>query len=343
MQIIDSHVHWRPRAFFDDLARRKTHPLVERNDKGGYTYQRRDGTVRMNSGAEWCELDAHLEHMDGLGHQVEMVCTQGTFSFHFSDIPAAEGRDSAMAYNQVMADAQRAHPGRVRASAAVPLSNVDMAIEVLDHAINDLGLIGVDLPGKIGDEGEIDAEYLEPFYDRVEALGVPVILHPSDSVFKDMLGGYGGAMYMSLGRVIDLSVVAYRLVLSGIMERHPALKVFLSHTGGALPYQAGRMDKNSKAARLPLPPSEYLKRMYTDTVSPQSLGMKFAIDFYGIDHVMYGTDYPCWEPAEALKFLDELGLSAEDQDKIFRTNARRILGLGDGVASQARFGAEIRL
>ena len=55
------------------------------------------------------------------------------------------------------------------------------------------------------------------------------------------------------------------------------------------------MDKNSKAAKLPRPVQDYMKRMYTDTVSPHAAGIEFAIDYYGIDHVMYGTDYPCWD------------------------------------------------
>ena len=131
--------------------------------------------------------------------------------------------------------------------------------------------------------------------------------------------------------MIDVSVSAYRMVLSGIMERHPDLKIFMSHTGGALPYQAGRMDKNSKAAKLPKPPSEYLRRMYTDTVSPHAIGVKFAIEFYGVDHVMYGSDYPCWNPEGALRVLNEAGLSAADQQKVMYDNARRILGLKDPV------------
>src|SRR3989440_9452856 len=146
-----------------------------------------------------------------------------------------------------------------------------------------------------------------------------------------MLAGYGGALHLTLGRVIEVSVAAMRLVLSGVMERHPKLKVVMSHTGGALPYQSGRMDKNAGKAKLSQPPSTYIKRMYTDTVSPHALGMKFAIEYYGIDHVMYGTDYPCWEPATALALLNELGLSKEDQDKLFYSNARRILGLRDPV------------
>ena len=145
-------------------------------------------------------------------------------------------------------------------------------------------------------------------------------------MFADALTGYDGSLHLSLGRVIEVSVAAMRLVLSGMMERHPKLKVVMSHTGGALPYQSGRMDKNTPKAKLPKPASTYLKRMYTDTVSPHSAGMKFAIEYYGIDNVMYGTDYPCWEPAQALKLIDELKLSPQDKQKLFYDNARRILG-----------------
>jgi aminocarboxymuconate-semialdehyde decarboxylase len=191
--------------------------------------------------------------------------------------------------------------------------------------------MGVNLPGSVGSDPRIDAERLEPFYARVAELGVPLFLHPTDAVFQDILEGYNGALHLSLGRVIEVSVAASRLILSGLMERHPNLKVVLSHTGGALPYQSGRMDKNTKAAKLPHPASTYMKRMYTDTVSPHSAGMKFAIDYYGIDNVMYGTDYPCWDPATCLKLLEDVELSAADQQKLFYDNARRILGLRDPV------------
>ncbi len=151
-----------------------------------------------------------------------------------------------------------------------------------------------------------------------------------------MLEGYDGSLHLSLGRVIEVSVAAMRLVLSGMMERHPKLKVVMSHTGGALPYQSGRMDKNTPKAKLPKPASTYLKRMYTDTVSPHTAGLKFAIEYYGIDHVMYGTDYPCWEPKAALKLIDELNLSVADRQKLFYDNARRILGLREPAPQQSK-------
>jgi aminocarboxymuconate-semialdehyde decarboxylase len=91
------------------------------------------------------------------------------------------------------------------------------------------------------------------------------------------------------------------------------------------------MDKNGKNAKLPKAPSTYIRRMYTDTVSPHSAGMKFALDYYGIDHVMYGSDYPCWDPATALALIEEIGLSDADREKLFYRNARRILGLSDST------------
>jgi aminocarboxymuconate-semialdehyde decarboxylase len=96
------------------------------------------------------------------------------------------------------------------------------------------------------------------------------------------------------------------------------------------------MDKNSNMAKLPRPASDYLKRMYTDTVSPHAAGMKFAIEYYGIDHVMYGTDYPCWDPATALKLLDQIELSPADRQRLFYDNARRILGLRDPAQQKVR-------
>ncbi len=330
MHIIDSHFHWWPRSFLEHLGKRAGYPSVTVNDRGGYAYKRHaDSTDTLNSWKEWFDLDDQLAHMDGLGHDVDVVCSIGPLSIHFSDVEREMGRDDALFWNEEMAAAQRKYPGRVWASAAVPLLDTDIAIAVLDDAVGRLGLMGANLPGSIGADPRIDADRLDPFYARAAELGIPLFLHPTDALFQDSLEGYDGALHLSLGRVIEVSVAAMRLVFSGILERHPDLKIVMSHTGGALPYQSGRMDKNGKKAKLPQEPSTYMKRMYSDTVSPHMEGIRFAIDYYGADHVMYGSDYPCWSPADALRFLDETGISAVDQQKILYSNARRILGLRD--------------
>src|SRR5262249_6478783 len=331
MRIIDSHFHWWLREILEQLCKRNGYPRAERNGRGGYNYVGHEGRPSLNSWAEWFDLDRQLEHMDSLGHDISVVCSLGPFSIYFSDLPAAEGRDAAVMWNERMAEGQNQYPGRVWATAAVPLTDTDIAIEVLEHAVDKLGLIGVNIPGSIGRDTRIDAERLSPFYARVDQLGVPLFLHPTDAVFGEDLKGYGGALQLSLGRIIEVSVAASRLAFSGLMERYPNLKIVMSHTGGALPYQSGRMDKNGKNAKLPRPPSAYIRRMYTDTVSPHSMGIKFAIEYYGIDRVMYGSDYPCWDPSTALALIQEIGLPDEDLEKILYRNAQRTLGLRDSI------------
>ena len=336
MKIIDSHFHWWPRSIFEPLLKREGFPRAVVNARGGYTYHGangRRGTVA--SWKEWFDLDEQLAYMDSLGHDISVVCSIGPLSIYFSELPVEEGRDAALAWNEEMAWAQRRYPGRVWASAAIPLVDTRVAIEVLDDAVNRLGLMGVNLPGSVGKEGMIDDVRLEPFYERVAELGLPMFLHPTDAVFADVMQGYNDALHLSLGRVVEVSAAASRLILSGVMERHPGLKIVMSHTGGALPYQSGRMDKNSKTAGLTKPVSHYLHQMFTDTVSPHSAGQRFAIEYFGADNVMYGTDYPCWDPAVCLKLLDEIEMSAATKQKIFHDNAVRILGLKSPRAAAA--------
>jgi aminocarboxymuconate-semialdehyde decarboxylase len=112
-----------------------------------------------------------------------------------------------------------------------------------------------------------------------------------------------------------------------------------------LPYQSGRLDKTtpqagvgsfSRGVKLPHPPSTYIKRMYTDIVQPNAAGMKFALDYFSIDHIIYGTDYPCWNPTIALKLFDEVGLSEKDLQKIFHDNAKRFFGLPEVTRAKTK-------
>ena len=74
----------------------------------------------------------------------------------------------------------------------------------MDDAVNRLGLMGVNLPGSVGEDARIDAERLQPFYAHCAKLGLPMFLHPTDVIFQDMLDGYDGALHLSLGRVIEV-------------------------------------------------------------------------------------------------------------------------------------------
>jgi aminocarboxymuconate-semialdehyde decarboxylase len=147
VHIIDSHFHWWPRSIFDTLCKRQDFPKARVNKRRGYDYMRRsEAGQHLNSWAEWFDLDKQFEYMDSLGHQVDVVCSIGPFSVAFSDMPPSEGRDFALMWNEEMAGAQKKYPGRLWASAAVPLQDTRAAIEVVDDAVNRLGLMGVNLP-----------------------------------------------------------------------------------------------------------------------------------------------------------------------------------------------------
>jgi len=106
MRIVDSHFHWWPREIFEELCKRSGYPRAERNSRGGYNYVGHEGRPSLNSWTEWFDLDRQLEHMDGLGHEVSVVCSLGPFSIYFSDLLPEEGRDAAMMWNEKMAGAQ---------------------------------------------------------------------------------------------------------------------------------------------------------------------------------------------------------------------------------------------
>lgn len=313
-RLVDCHFHWYPAEV--EAGLNAVHEIPQ-----------------MHS-ADWSDLDGQLARMDELGRRVDVIASTGPFAGLFtSGIDEQESLRLTRLYNDLVAEASRDHAGRVWGTCVLPLLDTDAALAELDRAVGELGAVAVNIPGRIGETDNLDAERLEPLYARMAELDVPVFVHPNDEAFQPVLDGYDGALHLSLGRVMDVSVSAYRLVLSGLMERHPNLRVVMSHTGGALPYQAGRMDKNSGAARLPRKPSEYLHRMYTDTVSPHAAGVGFAIEFYGDDQVMYGSDYPCWDPATSLAQLDELDLDDAAYQRITSDNAETFFRLRERVPS----------
>jgi aminocarboxymuconate-semialdehyde decarboxylase len=323
MTVVDAHIHWFPNAYYEFLAQRTDLPRAKRDGDDAWFYINGNRSVRM--WPEWFDLDMQFETFAGTGSDMTLITSMGIHS-DLDGLPAAEAREGARIVNEAWADAQRRHPGRFFGAAAVPLQDTALAIEELEHAVEVLGLRGVSIPGSIAGE-PIDAPRLEPFYARVAELGVPMFVHPTDGVFVDVMEGYDNGIYKSLGRVVDSSVAVLRLVLSGLFDRLPDLKVLHFHAGGVLPYAAGRLDKNAKVAALEEPPTAYLKRMWVDTAMPHPLTLRMALDFYGADRVLYGSDNPCWNPLAALEALHSLELPEAQLEAVHAGNVGALMDL----------------
>lgn len=331
-QTVDCHIHWFPPAYYEFLASRRSEPRAER-ENGLWSYINGDRTARRLQG-EWFDLDAQFETAGKTGYEMTLVSSLGIHS-DLDGLPAREAQEAARIINEEWSAAQRRYPGRFFAAAAVPLQDTEMAIEELEHAVGVLDLRGVSMPGSIAGE-PLDSPRLEPFYARVEELGVPLFIHPNDAAFVGVMSGYGNRLYSSLGRVVDSSVAVLRLVLSGMLDRHPGLKILHFHAGGVLPYAAGRLDKNAKAPELNEIPSVYLKRMWVDTAMPHSLTIRMALDFYGTERVFYGSDNPCWNPTGALEAVQALDLPADVLDAVLGQNVRRFLNLAPASVPAGR-------
>jgi aminocarboxymuconate-semialdehyde decarboxylase len=332
MRAIDSHFHWFPRSHFERASARLDNPRTERDGDGyRYHYNNRGGYLPLPG--SWFDLEAGLAASEeATGPHTAVVCTTGVLAGLLDMLPVGEGVDMAYAYNEEIAKAQSQNPGRFYGTAAVPLNDTREALALVDHAIQKLDLRGINLPAATGDGESIDAARLDPFYARVEELAIPLIIHPTDFAFSDVLAGHDGGIHRTVGRLLDSSVTVLRLIFSGVLDRHPNLKIVHSHAGGLNPYQAGRIDKNARIPGLAERPSTYMKNMLVDTVAPQSLTIRTAVEFYGAANVLYGTDHPCWQPKAAREVIQDSLLSPEDEASVMSRNAASLFRIPLDIA-----------
>lgn len=186
--------------------------------------------------------------------------------------------------------------------------------------------------------------------EQVESLGLTIFLHPHYGVGNEHYHRYGHALFLALGFTFETTVAVSQLVLSGMLDAVPALKLLLAHSGGTLPFLVGRLDScvahdPAVATRLQHPPSRYLQRFYYDAIAYHTPALQCLLDVVGADRVVFGTDNPFFPPLST-DATEPMALSARDwpstianyetladldvrvQNAILRDNARRLLGLG---------------
>jgi uncharacterized protein len=261
--------------------------------------------------------------------------------------PIEELGDAALAtqlareVNDELAELVRDHPDRLVGFAAeLPFNDVDAALEELDRAVTDLGALGFQLHTHM--EGRpVDDPRFEPLFARAHALGKTIWLHPArSSMWPDYLvedeSKFG--IWWSLGWPFETAAAMARLVYSGYMERYPGLKILTHHGGGMIPHFSGRLDAVQTDDQQEVfdtvfqrPALDYFRMFYADTAffgAPH--GLRSSVEFFGADHVLFGTDMPLGGPQvipDTLSDIRAVGLSAEDEAKILHGNAERVLGL----------------
>jgi len=322
MSVYDCQAHWYPPDFFELCLERTTFPRCRR-DGDGYLFELGPESFVPFSGP-MIDVDELLELMEGNGIDV-LVSSSEPLSVTGWQVD--EAAEAARVLNEAKAREQERHEGRYIGLATLPLQDPERALEELEHSVVELGLGGVCFPSNV--QGEpITGPELMPLYERIEALGVPLFLHPTASIARERLREYG--LDYVIGYMLDTSVAALNLVFSGTIRRCPGLKIVHPHLGAVVPYLAGRIDFEYKTPwagneELPAPPSEYLRAFWTDSVSETPGSLRMALDFYGRDRVLFGTDFPWWKPERAVEFVNSV-LDEDERRQVMTTNARALFG-----------------
>lgn len=233
--------------------------------------------------------------------------------------------------NDRLSEAMRSHPKRFAGLATFAPQDTRAAVLEMERAINTLKLNGF-LVNSHTENVYLDASRCWPILEAAEALGAPLYLHPrapSDGMaapFRDY--SMDGAIW---GYAVEASTHALRLMLSGVLDRFPRLRIVLGHMGEALPFWLSRLDLVAAPGSRPalknkLKPSEYIQRNFAITTSgvqdPQAL--RFCIDKIGLDRIMWAIDYPFQPTATAVKFIESATLSDQERAQVAFQNAERI-------------------
>jgi uncharacterized protein len=243
--------------------------------------------------------------------------------------------------NDELADLVAQFPQRfVGFVAALPMNEVELALHELQRAVTKLGALGVQLYSNVRGR-PLDLPEFERVFERCEHLNAPIWLHPYRSTeWTDYPYGEETEsrynLYWIFGWPYETATAMARLVYSGIMERHPRLTIITHHGGGLIPHMRGRLRErpwgNDAEAILSLPkhPVEYLRRFYADTaLMGASHALRCTIDFFGIDHVLFGSDFGFGNDYLARTVIDitELALDETALRMLYADNARRVLAL----------------
>lgn len=255
-------------------------------------------------------------------------------------ITSSEAIPLTKAANDKMAITVKAHPDRFGAFAALPLSDPKAAADELKRTVNELGFKGALITGRPSAKGTFldDAQY-QTVLEAANNLDVPIYVHPGfpfkavqetyydrlDPIVSARLSNFGWGWHAESG------VQVIRMILAGVFDKFPNLKIISGHWGEMVPFFLARLDEAlpREATKLPQTISEYYKEHVYVTPSGMFTlpHFKFTLDTIGVDRILYSVDYPYIGNEGAREFLENAPISQADKEKIAHGNAERLLKL----------------
>src|SRR5205814_864171 len=238
--------------------------------------------------------------------------------------------------NDRLAETVRSHPDRFAGFAMLPTADPKAAADELERAVTRLGFKGAMVHGLTGGLF-LDDKRFWPIFERAQALDVPLYMHPStphpaviEVYYKDYVAQYPSLLRAAWGFTVETATQGLRLVLSGVFDAYPWLKIILGHMGEGLPFYLWRISmglardgRGGKSFR-----DVFCEHFYITTSGffsdPALLCCMMEM---GIDRIMFSVDYPFVANPPGATWTETLPLCAEDKEKLLNGNARRLLKL----------------
>ncbi len=261
-------------------------------------------------------LEKRLTEMDAVGIGRQML-SPNPLTF-FGGVESAPATAFARATNDAMAALVASEPDRLSGAAQLPLQDPVAAVDELDRAVDELGLVAAYVGTSYGTD--FDDPRFDPLYRRLVELDVPLFVHGVTNdgrgpVADERLRRFG--LDLIVGYTYEETLAAASFVLGGVLDRHPELDVCLSHGGGAIAFLAQRFDSMAAFRGRDSDLAASLRRLWFDSHLEPGRARDLVVDVVGRDRMVYGTNFGGWDSPTR----------TDDFDASLTDNAVRLLRL----------------
>jgi aminocarboxymuconate-semialdehyde decarboxylase len=245
-------------------------------------------------------------------------------------LPSPVGARWHRLLNETLSELCNKHPGEFALFASVPLPDAAAAAREAQYAMKELGAAGLIVAANV--EGVNLGELkLDEFWDAAVKLGAPVFIHPVQAMPPPRVAKF--ALVQIAQYTFDTTLCVGSLIFSGVLDRFPALRLILSHGGGAFPYLLGRfdcmharMDRAAQSDVAAAAPSAYVQRFHYDTILHSPMQLRWLAELAGVDRIVLGSDYS-FPPADLdpIGTVRKAGFADADVNKILDGNALKLM------------------
>jgi aminocarboxymuconate-semialdehyde decarboxylase len=323
---IDIHAHYFPQAFLNLIGEEgKRFKAAYRTTDQGFFID----TPVWSGGpisTRMIDLKQRIADMNQQGVAIQAISLTAPM-VNWGD--AEFSHKLARTWNDEASAAHQAYPSRLVGLLTLPMVYPDHAVDELNRAGKLPGMRGVYMATNINSQ-DLGDPMFEPIWARIEDLDLPVFLHPVETVGGERLHPFHFSNL--LGTPFDTAIAACHLIFGGVLDRHPKLRICLSHGGGALPIVIGRVDHgwqvHPEIRHTAQPPSAYLQRFTYDTIVHSKSILEFVIKEVGAERVMIGSDY-CYSMGydRPIEVLEKIDLTGGQRKMILGGTAAKLLKL----------------